>query len=122
MRYLMVIWADRDRANQWQMANAEQQDVEAVPLHDWYETHSAAERIRSGAEAAWPRDAIVVRASSSGPVVEYGGDADDSVLSGVMVIEVDSVETATDMARTWPDLRAPGDRIDLIPIRDYDQP
>lgn len=122
MRYLMVLYVDVDRARAWEQLSPSEQEAEGAPLHGWYEENAAAGRIVSGQEAAWPRDHVLVRPTPAGPSVEYNGEASGRALSGVMVIEVDDAGTAIEMARTWPDLRHPGDQIELVPIRGYDDP
>jgi len=117
----MVFWADADRARAWERLSPAEQEAAEEPLHAWYEANSAAGRIQSGEELAWPRDRITIAAAEGGPLVEHAPESSPSVLSGVMAVEVESTEAAVEMARSWPDLRAPGDRIDLIPIRNYDE-
>lgn len=120
VRYLMVIWADTDRAGEWNQLSSEEQGQAALPIHDWYETHSAEGRIQGGEELAWPRDRMSITKSADGPVLEHISDTSGTALSGVMTIEVESPEIAIEMAGSWPDLKAPGDRVDLIPIHTYD--
>lgn len=120
VRFLMVVWADRDRALAWEDMPPAEQDREAQPLHAWYETHAAAGRIETGIELAWPRDRMSASSTADGPVIEYAAAEGASVLSGVVTLDVESLDVARELLRTWPDLRAPGDRVDLIPIRSYE--
>jgi hypothetical protein len=117
----MVIWTDPERAAAWERLSDTEQAADARQVEEWYEAAAAGGLIQSGEELAWPRDRIAVRRGPTGPVAVHLAEPDASVLGGVMVVEVDRTEAAIELARGWPDLRAAGDRIDLYPIRAYDQ-
>ena len=99
------------------MSAAERERAEA-PLHEWFERHSAAGHIESGHELAFPREAVAITRDGGAVAREPLGP--EAVLSGVLVLELETFAEAVELASTWPDLVAPADAVTVIPIHSYD--
>ncbi len=114
----MLIAADAERAARWAEMSVEQREQAEAPLHEWFERHSAAGRIEAGHELAYPREAVAITRDAGPAAREPLGP--EAVLSGVLVLELETLADAVELASTWPDLVGPADVVTVIPIHTYE--
>jgi hypothetical protein len=119
VRFLMLIAADAERSARWLDMSPDERAAAEAPLHQWFERHAAAGRIETGHELAYPREAVAITREGGAVAREPVGP--DAVLSGVLVLELESLADAVELASTWPDLVAPADVVTVIPIHSYEE-
>ncbi len=90
-------------------------------VYAWFGEHHAAGRIADGGAELQPvTTATTVRSGDGGPVVVDGPFSEaKEVVGGFTVVEVDDLDGALAMARTWPMLRFPGVSVEVRPIVDH---
>lgn len=79
------------------------------------------DRIRGGADLAWPKVIRTVRRRSGQPVTMDGPFIEGKeLLGGVIIIEVDGWEEAIRMAGEWPSLlQGPGAGVQVEAVTDH---
>jgi hypothetical protein len=93
-------------------------------VYEWFQENGAAGRIADGGAELHPvTTATSVKHGEEGPVVVDGPfNEAKEVVGGFTVIEVDDMDAAIAMARTWPPLEFPGVAIEIRPmVEDYSQ-
>ena len=94
-------------------------------MYGWFEEHGSAGRIvETGAELQPVATATTVRSGEGDkPVVVDGPFAETKeVIGGFTVIDVEDMDAAIAMARTWPALEHPGHSVEIRPmVVDYSQ-
>lgn len=91
-------------------------------VYQWFEEHDA-HMVDGGAELQPVDTATTVRHGAEGPVVVDGPftEAREAV-GGFSIIEVDDLDAALALARTWPMLELPGTSVEVRPmVTDYSQ-
>ena len=85
----------------------------------WFERYG--DRIRGGADLAWPKVIRTVRRRADQPVTTDGPFVEGKeLLGGVIIIEVDDWETAMAMAGEWPSLlQGPGAGVQVEAVADH---
>ena len=85
-------------------------------VYEWFGTH--ADRITdSGAELQPVTTATTVAHSGGAPVVTDGPFSEaKEVIGGFSVIDVDDLDTAIAMVKTWPMLELPGNSVEIRPM------
>jgi len=93
-------------------------------VYEWFQEHGAAGRFAdSGAELHPITTATSVKHGGDGPVVVDGPfNEAKEVIGGFSVIEVPDLDSAIEMARSWPPLEFPGVAVEIRPmVEDYSQ-
>jgi hypothetical protein len=108
--------------------HGEVDEVLAKEVHEevwaWFGEHSAAGRIADmGAELQPVATATTVKSADGGPVVVDGPFSEaKEVVGGFTLVDVPDLDSALQMARTWPPLkRYPGTSVEVRPIVDHSQ-
>jgi len=114
----MLIAADAERSALWLDMSPEERSEAETPLHEWFERHAAAGRIEAGHELAYPREAVAITRDAGPAAREPLGP--EAVLSGVLVLELETLADAVELASTWPDLVGAADVVTVIPIHSYE--
>ncbi|HVL62211.1 MAG TPA: YciI family protein [Microbacterium sp.] len=85
-------------------------------VYEWFGTH--ADRITdSGAELQPVTTATTVAHSGGAPVVTDGPFSEaKEVIGGFSVIDVDDLDAAIAMVKTWPMLELPGNSVEIRPM------
>jgi len=85
-------------------------------VYEWFGTH--ADRITdSGAELQPVTTATTVAHSGGAPVVTEGPFSEaKEVIGGFSVIDVDDLDAAIAMVKTWPMLELPGNSVEIRPM------
>jgi len=112
MKYLMLTYFTQDAAEEWEQLDEAGRQAEVDEHMVWFAHHSA--KITGGHELAWPRQTAAIRAGS-GPVVTDGPYLETKeILGGLIVIEADSLDEATDIASGWPSLKNDGALVEVV--------
>ncbi|MET0812598.1 MAG: YciI family protein [Microbacterium sp.] len=91
-------------------------------VYEWFEEHDA-KIVDSGAELQPVTTATTVRHGADGPVVVDGPftEAREAV-GGFTIIDVEDLDAALALARSWPMLDLPGTSVEVRPmVTDYSQ-
>ena len=101
-------------------------EAETKAMYDeifaWFDAQGAAGRLAGGGAELQPvTTATTVRSGDGGePVVVDGPFADTKeVVGGFTIVDVPDLDTALEMARSWPALRYPGVSVEVRPIVDH---
>ncbi|QIG38177.1 hypothetical protein G5T42_00690 [Microbacterium sp. 4R-513] len=89
---------------------------------DWFQKYDA--KISDGGAELQPvTTATTVKHGSEGPVVADGPFSEaKEVIGGFSVLDVDDLDEAIGIARTWPMLDLPGTSVEIRPmVTDYSQ-
>jgi hypothetical protein len=121
MKYVLMFTSrpDFDEAVAPEQAQAVYQRV-----FDWFQEHGAAGRIADGGAELHPvTTATSVKHGTEGPVIVDGPfNEAKEVVGGFSVIEVDDMDAAIAVARSWPPLELPGVAVEIRPmVEDYSQ-
>lgn len=113
MQFLMLTYSSQEGAEFWEAQSADEQAAGRQQHTDWFTAN--AEHLRGGHELSWPRQAGVVRESGRPKVLDGPFVESKEVLGGVIVLEAQDLETALQIAATWPSLELyPGARVEVI--------
>ena len=110
MRYMLLFAGDRD---EYAAMSAEDAQAMFGAVNGWWDTHRSAGRLVGGEQLEPPDTAKTVRHRgerrdvSDGPFIE----AKEQV-GGYAVIEVESLDDALELAKSWP----PGGAVEVRPI------
>jgi hypothetical protein len=102
MKYVLLFCADGDDVRRFEtMSDAERADQYAR-VGAWFAEHRA--RITGGKQLALPNTATTVRFRSDGePLLSDGPFLEgNEVIGGYAEVEVDDLDQALGMAKTWP--------------------
>ncbi len=112
MRFILFTFVGPERLAEWEAMTAAEKSADIERHKAWFAEHGAAGRIVGGEELGGAEHAKTVRKRgiSDGPFIES-----KELLGGFIVVEVDSVETALEMARTWPGIVHDTDRVEVWP-------
>jgi hypothetical protein len=119
MRFVLLTYPDPAYAARWDaMSEAER----AFSLEDhvaWFTRYR--DRIRGGADLAWPKVIRTVRSRAGQAVTTDGPYVEGKeLLGGVIIIEVDDWDTAMAMAAEWPSLRqGPGAGVQVEGVTEH---
>ncbi len=119
MRFVLFTYPDPDYAARWDSMSEEERAASLTEHIAWFERYG--ERIRGGADLAWPKVIRTVRRSADQPVTTDGPFIEGKeLLGGVIIVEVDGWETAMAMAAEWPSLlQGPGAGVQVEAVTDH---
>jgi hypothetical protein len=115
MKYVLLFGSSADDARATMAP--ERYDAISVEIMEWWGKHAAAgtivggERLQAGATATTVRGANGTQSVTDGPFIEAKEE-----ISGYGLIEVDDLDAALALARTWPALQIPGDSVEVRPV------
>ena len=91
-------------------------------VYDWFGEHEGA-IADAGAELQEHTLATSIRHSEEGPVVVDGPFSEaKEVIGGFTILDVDDLDQAVAIAKSWPMLELPGTAVELRPmVEDYSQ-
>lgn len=91
-------------------------------VYEWFQEHDA-KIADGGAELQPVSTATTVTYGSGGPVVADGPFSEaKEVIGGFSVLDVDDLDEAISIVRTWPMLDLPGTSVEIRPmVTDYSQ-
>lgn len=112
MKYVLLFAATGDDVARFDSMSAEDRAAQYARVGEWFARNGP--KIRGGNQLAHPTTATTVRIDRSGaPFVMDGPFIEgNEVLGGYAEIEVDDLDEALQMARSWP----PGGAIEVRPI------
>lgn len=89
-------------------------------IFGWFEKHGAA-FVDGGAELQPPDTASTVRAADDGDLVVVDGPFSEAKegIGGFSIVEVDDLDAALELAKSWPLLSLPGNAVEVRPIVDH---
>ena len=93
-------------------------------VYEWFQEQGAAGKIADGGAELHPvTTATTVRHGDEEPVVVDGPFSEaKEVVGGFTIIDVPDMDTAIEVARSWPPLEFPGVAIEIRPmVEDYSQ-
>ena len=119
MRFVLFTYPDPDYAARWDSMSEEERAGSLTEHIAWFERHG--ERIRGGADLAWPKVVRTVRRRAGQPVTTDGPFVEGKeLLGGVIIVEVDDWETAMSMAAEWPSLlQGPGAGVQVEAVAEH---
>jgi hypothetical protein len=119
MRFVLFTYPDPDYAARWDAMSDEERAASLTEHIAWFERYG--ERIRGGADLAWPKVMRTVRRRAGQPVTTDGPFIEGKeLLGGVIIIEVDGWETAMAMAAEWPSLlHGPGAGVQVEAVTEH---
>ncbi|HEU4329573.1 MAG TPA: YciI family protein [Lapillicoccus sp.] len=90
-------------------------------IFQWFETHASA-FVDSGAELQGPETATTVRTGDDGAPVVVDGPYSEAkeAIGGFSVIDVENLDAALELARSWPSLGFPGIAVEVRPIVEHE--
>lgn len=89
-------------------------------IFQWFETHASV-FVDSGAELQGPGTATTVRTGDDGSPVVVDGPFSEAkeAIGGFSVIDVENLDAALDVVRSWPSLGMPGVAVEIRPVVDH---
>jgi hypothetical protein len=91
-------------------------------IYEWFQQNG--DKIADGGAELQPVEtATTVTSGTGGPVVVDGPFSEaKEVVGGFTVIDVDDLDAAIALAKTWPSLELPGNAVEIRPmVTDYSQ-
>jgi hypothetical protein len=119
MRFVLFTYPDPDYAERW-LSLAEEERAASLEDHiAWFAKHG--DRIRAGADLAWPKVSRTVRRRAGQPVMTDGPFIEGKeLLGGVIIVEADSLDEACAMAAEWPSLlQGPGAGVQVEAVTEH---
>jgi len=119
MRFVLFTYPDPDYAARWPSLSDAEHAAEIEEHNVWFAKYG--ERIRGGANLAYPKVIRTVRRRAGQPVTTDGPFIETKeILGGVIIVEVDGWEQATAMAEEWPSLnQGPGAGVQVEAVIDH---
>jgi len=119
MRFVLFTYPDPDYAERWTALSAAERAEEVDEHNAWFAKYG--ERIRGGANLAFPKVIRTVRRRAGEPVTTDGPFVETKeILGGVIIVDVDGWEEATAMAAEWPSLnQGPGAGVQVEAVIDH---
>ena len=119
MRFVLFTYPDPDYAARWTSLSDEVRAAELDEHNAWFAKYG--DRIRGGADLAWPKVVRTVRRRRGDPVVTDGPFVEGKeLLGGLIIVEVDTMEEATAMAAEWPSLnQGPGAGVQVEAVAEH---
>jgi len=104
MRFVLFTYPDADYSAGWLDLPEPERQAEIERHNAWFARYG--DRIRGGAELAWPKLVRSVRVRDDQPVVTDGPFVESKeILGGLIIVEADGIDEACEMAMSWPSLR-----------------
>ena len=119
MRFVLFTYPDPDYAARWDAMSEEERAASLEGHIAWFDRYR--ERIRSGADLAWPKVIRTIRRRAGQPVTTDGPFIEGKeLLGGVIIVEVDGWGEATAMAAEWPSLlQGPGAAVQVEAVTEH---
>ena len=119
MRFVLFTYPDPDYAERWMSLPEAEREAEVEEHNAWFAKFG--DRIRGGADLAWPKVIRTVRRRAGQPVTTDGPFVEaKEILGGLIIVEVDGWEEATAMAEEWPSLnQGPGAGVQVEAVVDH---
>jgi hypothetical protein len=119
VRFVLFTYPDPDYAARWSGMSDEEHAASLAEHEAWFARHG--ERIRGGADLAWPKVMRTVRRRRGEPVITDGPFVEaKEMLGGLIIVEVDTIEEATAMAAEWPSLnQGPGAGVQVEAVAEH---
>jgi hypothetical protein len=115
MRYVMFTYPDPELAATYESLPAEEIQADVARHLAWFEKHRS--HIVGGEELGWPREARTLRRRGGRVTVTDGPFLETKeILGGFVILEVDDIGTALEMAAEWPSLDLPGGAVTVHPV------
>jgi hypothetical protein len=116
----MLICSDEEL---WESLPDDPRKAPEAEYNAWFEKWGGAGKVSSGgAELETKKLAKTIRAGEDGRVVVTDGpyiEAKETV-GGVVILEAESIDEATEVASTWPGLGFPGTSVEVRPVIEHD--
>ncbi|MEQ7007463.1 YciI family protein [Actinopolymorpha sp. B17G11] len=101
MKYVLLFVETEQYMNELQAMGQTERERAYARVHEWFADH--ADVVRGGAKLQSPATATTVRLGGGEPIVTDGPFVEGKeVVSGYTEIEVDDLDAALRMVRTWP--------------------
>jgi len=119
MRFVLFTYPDPAYAARWDSMSEEERDGSLEDHTAWFARYG--DRIRGGADLAWPKVIRTIRRKADQPVITDGPFIEaKELLGGVIIVEVDGWEEATAMAGEWPSLlQGPGAGVQVEAVTEH---
>ena len=119
MRFVLFTYPDPDYAARWTSLSDDERVAEIEEHNAWFRKHG--DKIRGGADLAWPKVVRTVRVRRGDPVVTDGPFVEGKeLLGGLIIVEVDTMDEATAMATEWPSLnQGPGAGVQVEAVAEH---
>jgi hypothetical protein len=119
MRFVLFTYPDPDYASRW-LSFSEEERAASIEEHiAWFARYG--DRIRAGADLAWPKVIRSVRRRAGQPVTTDGPFIEaKELLGGVIIVEVATMDEAMAMAAEWPSLlQGPGAGVQVEAVTEH---
>lgn len=102
MKYVLLFCAEADDVSRFEKLTGESRAAQYAKVGAWFAANAS--KIKGGNQLAHPTTATTVRFSRDGsPLVTDGPFLEgDEVIGGYTEVEVDNLDDALQMAKTWP--------------------
>lgn len=101
MKYVLLFVETDQFAAEWDALGPAERERASARVNEWFATHG--DKMHGGARLRSPRTATTVRLDSGEPVIVDGPFVEGKeVVSGYVEIDVDDLDEALRMVRTWP--------------------
>lgn len=119
MRFMLFTYPDPDYASRWLSFSEEKRAASIADHVAWFAKYG--NRIRAGADLAWPKVIRTIRRRAGQPVTTDGPFIEaKELLGGVIIVEVDTIDEAPAMAAEWPSLlQGPGAGVQLEAVAEH---
>lgn len=119
MRFVLFTYPDPDYAARWDSISEDERAASLKDHNAWFERYG--DRIRGGADLAWPKVSRTVRRRAGEPVTIDGPFVEGKeLLGGVIIVEVDGWDAAMSMAAEWPSLlQGPGAGVQVEAVTEH---
>jgi hypothetical protein len=119
MRFVLFTYPDPYYAARWDSMSEEERAVSLEEHTAWFARYG--DRIRGGADLAWPKVIRTVRRRAGQPVTTDGPFVEaKELLGGVIIVEVPGWDDAIAMAGEWPSLlQGPGAGVQVEAVTEH---
>ena len=119
MRFVLFTYPDPDYAARWDSMSDEERASSIEDHNAWFEEYG--DRIRGGANLAWPKVIRTVRRRAGQPVTTDGPFVEaKEILGGVITVEVSGWDEVIAMAGEWPSLlQGPGAAVQVEAVAEH---
>lgn len=119
MRFVLFTYPDPDYAARWDSLSDAERAASLDEHNAWFAKYG--DRVRGGADLAWPKVTRTIRRRAGQPLTTDGPFVETKeILGGLIIVEVDGWEQATAMAEEWPSLnQGPGAAVQVEAVTEH---
>ena len=120
MKYVLMFIETEEFAKEFAALGPGEQEEAYRRVYQWFEDHKDKITDR-GSKLQGPETATTVRSGENGSPVVVDGPYSEAkeAIGGFSVIDVESLDAALELARSWPSLGFPGIAVEVRPIVEH---